>query len=130
LVSPYGGAKGAWVTDLKMFRLGADGRDIELRGSTVAREKELQRRVEAAMEPMLGVRFLASEYETGPWHRGRIDTLGLDENNVPTVVEHKRGRDSGVTTQAMSYLGWLTAHRHEFEALVLRLPATDDTYQR
>lgn len=75
------------MTDLKVFRLDSDGRDVELRGSTVTRERELQRRVEASLEEMLGVRFLASEYPTGPWHQGRIDTLGLDENNVPVVVE-------------------------------------------
>ncbi|MEZ0065884.1 hypothetical protein ABIA32_001893 [Streptacidiphilus sp. MAP12-20] len=39
------------------------------------------------MESMLGIRFLASEYPAGPWHRGRIDTLGLDENNTPVVIE-------------------------------------------
>ncbi|CAM5580383.1 hypothetical protein STENM36S_08546 [Streptomyces tendae] len=31
----------------------------------------------------LGVRFLASEYGTGPVHGGRIDSLGLDENVSP-----------------------------------------------
>lgn len=66
------------MTDLMLFRLDADGRDVELRGSAVALEVELQRRVEAGMEAMLGIRFLASEYPTGPWHRGRIDSLGLD----------------------------------------------------
>jgi predicted transport protein len=106
------------VTDLKVFRRGADGRDVELLGSTVALEVDLQRRVEAGMEAMLGIRFLASEYPTGPWHRGRVDTLGLDENNVPVVVEFKKGSDSGVVTQAVSYLSWLDSSRHEFEALV------------
>ncbi|MGF1432529.1 DUF5655 domain-containing protein [Kitasatospora sp. LaBMicrA B282] len=108
------------MTDLKVFRRGADGRDVELRGSTVARERELQRRVEGSLEAMLGVRFLASEYPTGSWHQGRIDTLGLDEDNVPVLIEFKRGRDAGVITQAASYLVWLMAHRPEFEALVRR----------
>ncbi|MFG3224688.1 DUF5655 domain-containing protein [Kitasatospora sp. NPDC048194] len=108
------------MADLKVFRRGADGRDVELRGSTVERERELQGRVEGALEAMLGVRFLASEYSTGPWHQGRIDTLGLDEDGVPVVIEFKRGRDAGVITQAGSYLVWLLARRHEFEALVRR----------
>ncbi|MFE4358510.1 MULTISPECIES: DUF5655 domain-containing protein [Streptomycetaceae] len=114
------------MADLKVFRRGADGRDVELQGSTVAREQqELQRRVEAALEPMLGVRFLASEYVTGPWHQGRIDTLGLDEDGVPVIIEFKRRRDAGVITQAASYLVWLLAHRHEFEALVRRRLGAD-----
>ncbi|MFD8812173.1 hypothetical protein ACFV23_11965 [Streptomyces sp. NPDC059627] len=106
------------MTDLKLFWLDADGRDIELRGSTVALEVELQRRVEAGLEQMLGIRFLASEYPTGPWHRGRIDTLGLDENGSPVVIEYKRGSDSGVLSQAVSYLSWLESAHHEIEALV------------
>lgn len=106
------------MTDLKLFRQDADGRDVELRGSTVALEVELQRRVEAGMESMLGIRLLASEYPTGPWHRGRIDTLGLDENGTPTLIEFKKGSDSGVLSQAASYLTWLCSARFEFEALV------------
>ncbi|MFE9365660.1 hypothetical protein ACFYNN_23315 [Streptomyces sp. NPDC006978] len=53
------------MAELMIFRQDADGRDVELAGSTVALEVELQRRVEAGLEQMLGVRFLASEYPTG-----------------------------------------------------------------
>lgn len=109
------------MAELMIFRRGADGRDVELRSSTVALEVELQRRVEAGLEQMLGVRFLASEYRTGPWHRGRIDTLGLDENGSPVVIEFKKGSDSRVMSQAVSYLSWLESAQHEFEALVRKV---------
>ncbi|MFG3492277.1 DUF5655 domain-containing protein [Streptomyces sp. NPDC047972] len=109
------------MAELMLFRPGADGRDVELSGSTVALEVELQRRVEAGLEQMLGIRFVASEYATGPWHRGRIDTLGLDENGSPVVIEFKRGSDSGVLSQAVSYLSWLRSAQHEFEALVRKV---------
>ncbi|MFE4695361.1 hypothetical protein ACFRH6_35590 [Streptomyces sp. NPDC056749] len=106
------------MAELMMFRQDADGQDVELAGSTVALEVELQRRVESGLEQMLGIRFVASEYATGPWHRGRIDTLGLDENGSPVVIEFKKGSDSGVLSQAVSYLTWLRSAQHEFEALV------------
>ncbi|MGQ4489639.1 DUF5655 domain-containing protein [Streptomyces sp. SAS_281] len=109
------------MAELMMFRQDADGRDVELAGSTVALEVTLQRRVEAGLEQMLGVQFLASEYQTGPWHRGRIDTLGLDENGSPVVIEFKKGSDSGVMSQAVSYLSWLESAQHEFEALVRKV---------
>ncbi len=70
------------------------------------------------MEALLGVRFLASEYSTGPVHAGRIDSLGLDENGAPVVVEYKRGTDPGVINQGLFYLSWLMDHRGEFEYLV------------
>lgn len=109
------------MAELMLFRRDADGQDVELTGSTVALEVELQRRVEAGLEQMLGIRFLASEYPTGPWHRGRIDTLGLDENGAPVVIEFKKGSDSGVLSQAVSYLSWLDSAHHEFQALVRRV---------
>ncbi|MCF6522614.1 DUF5655 domain-containing protein [Streptomyces sp. JJ36] len=113
------------MSDLKLFRLDAAGRDVELHGSTVAWEVELQRRIEASMEAMLGIRFLASEYPTGPWHRGRIDTLGLDENGSPVVIEFKKGSDNGMLSQGISYLSWLDSAHHEFAALVRRVLGAD-----
>ncbi|MFG2504599.1 DUF5655 domain-containing protein [Streptomyces rubiginosohelvolus] len=109
------------MAELMLFRRDADGRDVALPSSTVALEVDLQRRVEAGLEHMLGIRFLASEYPTGPWHRGRIDTLGLDENGSPVVIEFKKGSDSGVLSQAVSYLSWLDSAHHEFEALVRKV---------
>ncbi|MEU9859325.1 DUF5655 domain-containing protein [Streptomyces sp. NPDC047971] len=109
------------MAELMLFRQDADGRDVELSGSTVALEVELQRRVEAGLEQMLGIRFVASEYATGPWHRGRIDTLGLDENGSPVVIEFKRGSNTGVLSQAVSYLSWLRSAQYEFEALVRKV---------
>lgn len=83
----------------------------------MAVERELQSLIEANMEAMLGIRFLATEYRTGR-HRGRVDSLGLDENGTPVVIEYKRSRDQNVISQALSYLVWLRDHHHEFERLV------------
>ncbi|WP_434595800.1 DUF5655 domain-containing protein [Streptomyces sp. A5-4] len=49
---------------------------------------------------------------------GRIDSLGLDENGSPVIVEYKRGVDAGVINQGLFYLSWLMDHRAEFEHLV------------
>ncbi|MEU7731309.1 DUF5655 domain-containing protein [Streptomyces sp. NPDC040724] len=88
-------------------------------------EADVQDLVEAHMETMLGVRFLASEYSTGPVHGGRIDSLGIDENGAPVIVEYKRATDPGVINQGLFYMSWLMDHRTEFQALVReRLGAT------
>lgn len=102
--------------DLKVFRV-RDGRATEIPGASVPVERELQSLIEANMETMLGIRFLASEYRTGR-HRGRVDSLGLDESGTPVVVEYKRARDQNVISQALSYRAWLRDHHHEFERLV------------
>ncbi|MEU8782659.1 transporter [Streptomyces sp. NPDC048637] len=104
------------MSNLKAFRI-CEGHATEIPGSSVALERHLQTLIEANMETMLGIRFLASEYATGR-HRGRIDSLGLDENGTPAIVEYKRAHDKSVITQALSYLSWLHDHHHEFECLV------------
>ncbi|MGW7096546.1 transporter [Streptomyces sp. NPDC054874] len=81
-------------------------------------EADVQSLIEAHMETMLGVRFLASEYVIDCVEGGRIDSLGIDENGAPVIVEYKRGTDAGVINQGLYYLAWLTRHRSAFDSLV------------
>ncbi|WP_087930299.1 DUF5655 domain-containing protein [Streptomyces albireticuli] len=105
------------MSGLKLFNVGAGGAE-EIPARPVARERCLQELVEQHMETFLGVRFLASEYSTGPRHGGRIDSLGLDENGAPVIIEYKRGQDAGVINQGLFYLSWLIDHKAEFQHLV------------
>ncbi|MEU1821337.1 DUF5655 domain-containing protein [Streptomyces abikoensis] len=102
---------------LKLFSVAA-GSVVEIAARKAARERHLQTLVEANMEALLGVRFVASEYSTGPQHGGRIDSLGIDENGAPVIVEYKRGQDAGVINQGLFYLSWLIDHKAEFQQLV------------
>ncbi|MEU9369514.1 endonuclease NucS domain-containing protein [Streptomyces avermitilis] len=88
-------------------------------------EADVQDLVEAHMEKMLGVTFLASEYVIDCVDGGRIDSLGLDENGAPVIVEYKRGTDAGAINQGLYYMAWLRAHKDAFRSLVRdRLGAT------
>lgn len=106
------------MSDIQLFRFGSTGVS-ELPGKAATIEKELQSLIEANMEAFLGVRFLASEYSTGKTHRGRIDSLGLDENNCPVIVEYKRHTNENVINQGLFYLDWLQDHQAEFRWLVM-----------
>lgn len=114
------------VVGLKLFRTdSAKSGVIEVAPRLAEVEADVQGLIDAHMETLLGVRFLAGEYGTGPVHGGRIDSLGLDENGSPVIVEYKRGVDAGVINQGLFYLAWLMDHRAEFEHLVRdRLGAT------
>ena len=70
-------------------------------------EKSLQVLFEANLEALLGIRFLGTEHSTGPVHGGRIDTLGLDEDNSPVIIEYKRSVNENVINQGLFYLDWL-----------------------
>jgi predicted transport protein len=103
--------------DLKLFELGDLG-VTEIAGSAVQIEKSLQELIERNLESFLGVRFLVSEHLTGQLHGGRIDTLGLDENDSPVIVEYKRSTSENVINQGLFYLDWLLDHEAEFQLLV------------
>ncbi len=105
------------MSDIKLFRLGPAG-ITELPGEAVQVEKSLQTLFERNLDALLGVRFLASEHSTGPVHGGRIDTLGLDEDGSPVIIEYKRAVNETVINQGLFYLDWLLDHRGDFELLV------------
>ncbi len=106
------------MSDLKLFRIGGKG-VTEIHGTAVALEKSLQTRIESHLEDFIGVRFLASEFFTGKEHGGRMDTLGIDENGFPVIIEYKRSANQNVINQGLFYLDWLMGHKRDFQWLVL-----------
>ena len=106
------------MSDLRLFQI-QDGTAREVQGSAVALEKSLQGLIERNLDELLGIRFLASEYSTGRKHSGRIDTLGIDENGSPVIIEYKRSMNENVINQGLFYLDWLMDHKAEFKLLVM-----------
>lgn len=107
------------MSEIKLFRINS-GTVTEIDGQGLALEKTIQTLFEQNLENLLGVRFLASEHFTGTVHAGRIDTLGIDENGSPVIVEYKRSLSENVVSQGLYYLDWLMDHKAEFELLVLK----------
>ena len=103
------------MSHIKLFRIGAGTVD-ELTGTTDTIEKSVQTLFEKNLEPLLGVRFLASEFM--PTNGRRIDTLWLDENGCPVIHEYKRALNENVINQELFYLDWLLDHRKDFQWLV------------
>lgn len=112
------------MSDIQLFRLNG-GIATELAGSAAPLEKTLQILIESQMETLLGVRFIAGEYTTGKTHKGRIDSLGLDENGCPVIVEYKRHSNENVINQGLYYLDWLLDHQAEFRWLVMEKQGKD-----
>lgn len=106
------------MSDIKLFRIHSDSVD-EIKSASMALEKSLQTLIEHHLEDFLGVRFLASEFSTGPKHGGRIDTLGIDENGCPVIIEYKRAVNENVINQGLFYLDWLMDHKADFKLLVI-----------
>ncbi len=81
------------------------------------KEKNLQKLVEDNLMEVLELRFLATEYTTT--FGGRIDTLAVDVNGAPVIIEYKRNKNENVINQALSYLKWLNAQMPEFFQMLM-----------
>ena len=81
------------------------------------KERDLQSFVETNMKTLFGIDFLATEYRILP-HNGRIDSLGIDENDSPIIIEYKKDKKDNVINQGLFYLDWLIDHQADFKLLV------------
>jgi len=93
----------------------AQGRIKVIRSQEFRDEAALQKLIDDNLEDITGVRLVESQYAIP---NGRIDSLGIDEQNVPVVIEYKWGRDPGAIIQGLSYLQWVKENRKTFELLV------------
>jgi predicted transport protein len=99
---------------MALFRL-AGGAATQVRPIAQSKERDVQKVIEANLEPIFGALFIRSEFSTGQKHRGRIDTLGLDQDGSPVIIEYKLNTNENVINQGLFYLDWLMDHRGDFE---------------
>ena len=111
--------------DIKLFQV-KNEMVKELEVHSFAVEKSVQTMLEKNLDVFLGVKFLASEYSTGNKHGGRIDTLGIDENGCPVIIEYKRAINENVINQGLYYLDWLMDHKAEFQLLTLKMLGAEE----
>lgn len=102
------------MAEIKLFSLNEGVK--ECTSSEVVLEKKLQTLIEQNMEIFFGVRFLKSEYAVT---NGRMDSIGIDENNSPVIFEYKRSQNENVINQGLFYLDWLLDHKADFKLLVI-----------
>lgn len=102
------------MADIKLFSI--KNQVTELQSKQVTLEKELQNLLEKNMNTFFGVTFLKSEYKIT---NGRMDSIGIDENNCPVIFEYKRSVNENVINQGLFYLDWLLDHKADFKLLVM-----------
>lgn len=106
--------------DINLFSLNETV--TQLSPSSFQLERELQTLIEKNMYTFFGVTFLQSEFS---FPNGRIDSLGIDENNCPVIFEYKRSQNDNVINQGLFYLDWLMDHKAEFKLLTIEKLGTD-----
>ncbi len=100
----------------RFFRLEGDmRRNIPLFPKAAEKERDIHKIFEDNLETFLGVRFVASEYTLSD--RRRIDSIGLDMQNRPVIIEYKKKRGESIIKQALRYRRLLDEkdNRYKFE---------------
>jgi predicted transport protein len=76
-------------------------------------EDELQKIIEKNLEELFELKFIDSQTMI---QRKLLDTLAYDiENNRIVIIEYKKGRDSGVVDQGITYLSLVLENKEFFE---------------
>lgn len=96
---------------MPIFRING-GKLKKLHAQPLDKEKSLQQLLEANLQEVLELRFLATEYTTT--FGGRIDTLAVDGSGAPVIIEYKRNKNDNVINQSLSYLKWLKTQKPGF----------------
>ncbi|AMC93997.1 hypothetical protein AOC36_08355 [Erysipelothrix larvae] len=104
------------MSNISVFNTSDENNIRQLESTSYSLESHLQKLIERNMKSFFSVDFLASEYS---FPSGRIDSLGIDENNCPVIFEYKRSMNENVINQGLFYLEWLLDHKADFKLLVL-----------
>jgi predicted transport protein len=99
---------------MPLYTLTSESNVQQIKPTSFQSEKQLQNLFEANLEKLLGVRFIASEFFTGDRQKGRIDTLGIDQDGSPTIIEYKKSSKENVINQGLFYMDWLVDHKGDF----------------
>jgi predicted transport protein len=84
----------------------------EISQRPIVLEKDIQRLVESNLYAILGIEFVASEFQLNEL---RVDSLGYDkESNSFTIIEYKRDKNFSVIDQGYAYLALLLNNQAEF----------------
>lgn len=78
-------------------------------------EKELQRLFEKNLEKLFQVRFIETEFPFADEYSGRLDSIGLDYEGNPVIIEYKLDKNSAIISQVLFYMDWLVNHHGDFE---------------
>lgn len=103
------------MKNLKIFTLNDHIQEVTSSKKHFDTERELQRLVENNMFCFFAVDFVKSEWSITS---GRMDSVGLDENNCPVIFEYKKYENDNVINQGLFYLNWLIDHKGDFKDIV------------
>lgn len=99
---------------MPLFKL-SNNKMVKIERRNFKKEADLQNLIETHLEELMAIRFIENQY---PIPNGRLDTLGIDEDNVPVVIEYKKEKDSAAIIQGLFYLDWMKANKRTINLVI------------
>lgn len=84
-------------------------------------EKDIQKIIEKNLKKIFKADFLETEWSIKLDNNegtARMDTIAIDEDNCPVIIEYKLNKNQNIITQGLYYLNWLKNHFGNFYELV------------
>lgn len=78
-------------------------------------ESELQHLFESNLEELLQVKFVDTEFPLVDDYNDRLDTIALDFEGNPVIIEYKYDKSKVMISQISFYMNWLVNHKADFE---------------
>lgn len=105
---------------MPLYSISTEQKLTFLKPSDFSNERQLQRLVESNLQEIFEARFIATEFvvSVDGVQGGRIDTLALDKENSPIIIEYKKNQSDSIINQGLFYLEWLLTHKGDFEIAV------------
>ena len=79
------------------------------------KEKQLQTLIENNLDKIFEITFIETEVPTP--HGGQMDTVAVDRDKRPVIIEYKVDKSSTILLQGLFYMDWLVENKAEFEKL-------------
>lgn len=83
---------------------------------TFANENSLHKIINKNLDVLFNCFLIKDEYSAGKY--GRIETLAIDDESRPVVIEYKKDRDKCHLSQVNRYLQWVLDNQEDFKKLV------------
>jgi len=99
---------------MALFEIKKDNKVEIVKRREFKSEKELHDFIEDNIEKIIGIKLIAGEY---PIPNGRIDSLGLDDDGLPVIIEYKWKKDLSAIIQGLFYLDWVMQNKKPFESI-------------
>lgn len=100
---------------MALFKIDNNKKLKKINYKELKQEADIHDICEKNLEELFQVKFLAHKFKFADEYSGEMDTLGIDLDGNPVIVEYKLDKNRGVLSQVLFYMDWLVNHRGDFE---------------